>query len=176
VSNKRKTLSARAREAFERARGPHLLDLLPRPDYTNERRREVTANAVLTLRDQSIDGPLHAAFKKFSWDPRNPHHWRRLLETLALIHFEVRPPRVRGARPKLDEHRRLLFQTHLAMARKRLRGIMAEHGHAGDPSHELLADYFRYKWPDRYGSISAETLRKYIATSPPAGRRPKGGK
>jgi hypothetical protein len=169
VAQKRKTLNKRARAAIERLRGPHLIDLL-RQDYSDENKRAFVANWVLTLSDRPEDAPLRRAFKEAKLNPLNPHHWRRLLNNFAEIHFPSPPAKWRGAPPKWDDHKRLLFQTHLAMARKRLKQITTRHGHR-PPDDTLVAEYFQYKWSEFYQHISAATIRRYIASGP----RPERG-
>jgi hypothetical protein len=174
VSKKRKTLKERTREALGRAKRGRLRDLLTKTSYADEigsRVREIVASKALALTDDPKDAALRRAFKEFRLDPIDPFDWRELLNIFADLHFEEPPPRERGARPKWDEHRRLLFQTHLAGARRnaRRRGYPAL-------SHDDLADYLRYVWPEFYRTISQVSLRKYIVAGPPAGRRPKGEK
>src|SRR5262249_61281084 len=82
--------------------------------------REAYANAVLTLEGEPANSPLRKAFQKFELDPDDPFNWRLLLARLAMIFFASVPARPRGARPKWDEHRRMLFETDVARARKRL--------------------------------------------------------
>jgi hypothetical protein len=97
VGRKRKTLKERGREAFDRAQTRvEVSNLLPKADYTDERRREIAAAIALTLSDRSADAALRAAFQKFGLDPINPHDWRTLLDVFADIFFEGRPKRKRG--------------------------------------------------------------------------------
>lgn len=130
MASKRKTAKGRLRQAMELARGPQLRDLLikPKTDFSDERAREICANFVLTVSDDASDKPLRLAFEAFRLDPKDPLHWRILLKNLAGIIFA--PPRAnpRGAPPKWDERRRLLFRTHVAMARKRLKLVASRGG------------------------------------------------
>jgi hypothetical protein len=166
MARKRKTAQERLRQAIEQARGPHLRDLLPKTDYSDNRAREIGANIALTLTNHAHDAPLRLAFEAFQLDPSDPHNWRILLNDLSGVLFERPAGNPRGARPKWEEHRRMLFRTHVAMARKRLKEITSR-----SPADDLVADYLRYKWSNLYQQIAAASLRKYIATKPPQGRR-----
>jgi hypothetical protein len=171
---RRKTLTERARQAFGRARLPHVKTLLrnyQEPDWTDEGVRGAHANAALSL--SAADASLRAAFKEAGLDPADPWNWRGLIKLLAEIHFPTIAPRAaRGARPKWDEHRRLLFQTHVAMARKQLKQIANEQGYPS-PAGDIIADFLRYKWPDYYEHVSSASLRKYIVSGPPKGGKAK---
>jgi hypothetical protein len=60
----------------------------PKPDYTNELRRALAADAALTLDNRSYDYPyIKKAFEKFDLDPMNPLNWRDLLGYFAMAHF-----------------------------------------------------------------------------------------
>jgi hypothetical protein len=173
MARKRKTAAERLRQEIKRVRDPHHLRNLIRrtkPDWTDEPTRGAYANAVLTLDGEPSHSPLRNAFQQFDLDPADPFNWRRLLASLAAIVFVPAPVRLRGARPKWDEHRRLLFQTHVATARKKLRQLANRSG-GPQPTSDLIADYLRYKWPDHYASISAASIRKYVVSGPPKGRR-----
>ena len=173
MARKRKTPAERLRQEIERVRDPHHLRNLirqPKPDWTDERTRAPYANAILTLDGEPGHSPLRKAFQQFDLDSADPFNWRRLLESLAAIFFAPAPTGPRGARPKWDEHRRLLLKTHVAMARKKLKRLANRHGDP-QPTDDLVADYLRYKWPDHYASISAASIRKYIVSGPPTGRR-----
>jgi hypothetical protein len=116
VGRRRKTLKERAREAFTRA-GPdpgglRTLFGLPEQDWNDERVRAIVANVALTLSDEPADGPLRAAFKAAKLDPRDPLHWRRLLDIFAEIHFSS--PVRRGAPRKWDFEQ---FDRHIELAR-----------------------------------------------------------
>jgi hypothetical protein len=181
--------SKRLAKSIERHKGPQLRDLIrpasesaPEPDWNNTRLREIVANVATRLRTAREDAApwlrkaiereetvLMKAFKAYSLDPRDPFDWRTLLVELACVFFdEVERPR-RGARPKWDQSRWMLFQTHVAMARKRLRKIPG----VQNPSHDLIADFLRERHPFSayYKSITADTLRKYLSTPPPAARK-----
>ena len=168
----RKTAKERLRLALERARGPSLLKLmrLPKSDFSDPRLREKIANRALELTDHPEDAALRAAFKQFGLDPANPFHWADLLRCLAGIVFETPVRKPRGAKLKWDEPRRMLFDTHVAMARRNLKAIVAKRGHP-PLTNDLIADYLRFKWPEYYRAISAASLRQYIVTGPPGRKR-----
>jgi hypothetical protein len=178
VAQKRKTLKARLQQEIERARNPphDLSDVLTKTtpiDYSDKRTREIGANIALTLSNRAIDAPLRMAFEEFGLDPLDPVDWRILLQSLSGIHFSPPTPRnaaPRGARPKWDEHRRRLFEFHVARARKETKRILNEHGEPG-PTHSDIALYLNMAWHGLYGNISRPTLRKYIVSGPPRGRR-----
>jgi hypothetical protein len=126
---------------------------------------------VLTLSDKASDASLRKAFKEFGLNPINPFDWRNLLNHLAEIQFPITAPRgPRGARPKWDEHRRLLFKTDVAQARKRLNDAAKRTG-LPKPTDDDIAAFVREIFPARYGSVTVASLRKYIASGPPKGRR-----
>jgi hypothetical protein len=168
VARKRKSLKERAREAFDRARpGDDLRTLLEIPrDWTDERVRAICADEALTLR--SGDAVLRAAFKKTGLDPRNPLHWRRLLVSFAEVHFPKSAPR--GARPQWNEPRRMLFEIDVARARKRLKNAAKRQG-LPPPTDGDVAAFLLHIYHDRWGSISETSLRKYIVSGPPSGKK-----
>lgn len=169
MARKRKTAAERLRQEIERVRDPHQLhNLIQRtePDWTDKRVRGAYADAVLTLDGEPNRSPLRKAFQKFDLDPADPFNWRRLLASLSAIFFDRAPARPRGAQPKWDEPRRLLLETHVAMARKRLAKIGIRY-----PSQELLADFLKDRFRPHYLDLSAATIRKYIVSGPPKGRR-----
>jgi hypothetical protein len=175
MARKRKTAAKRLRQEIERVRTSRPVSRqwrkvarLPDPDWTDKRIRGTYANAVLTLDAEPAHSPLRKAFQNFDLDPADPFNWRLLLTGLAEIFFAPALPRgPRGARPKWDEPRRLLFKTHVAMARKQL---LNRHGQL-PPTDEDVADYLHLTWPDQYGFIAIGTIRKYIVSEPPKGRR-----
>jgi hypothetical protein len=122
------------------------------------------------LDSESSRSPLRQAFQKFELDPANPFNWRLLLARLAGIFFARAPTRPRGARPKWDEPRRMWFETDVARARKRLKEIAKRLGYP-PPTDDDVAAYIRHTLPDRYGSITEQSLRKYIVSGPPKGKR-----
>jgi hypothetical protein len=172
MSRKRLTAKERLRQQIEHARLPHLRTLLrdyQEPDWSNRRFREVAANMALNLSEKESDASLRKAFKEFGLNPINPLDWRSLLNHLAQIQFPTAPRSPRGARPKWDEHRRLLFKTDVARARKRLNDAAKQTG-LQKPSDDDIAAFVREIFPARYGSVSVASLRKYIASGPPKGR------
>jgi hypothetical protein len=48
--------------------------------------------------------------------------------------------------------------------------IAKRHGYPPPTDDDVAAD-LRHKMPDRYGSITDASLRKYIVSGPPKGRR-----
>jgi hypothetical protein len=160
---RRKTAKERLRLQLERAREPHLLKLLPKSDFGDPQVREKIANLALRLTDHPRDAALKTAFEKFELDPDDPFHWADLLRVLVEIVFEVPVRKRRGAKPKWDEHRRSLFQTHVAMARRNVAALFRRHGHP-PPTDEDIADYLRWKWPEYYRAIWPATLRRYIVS------------
>ena len=114
--------------------------------------------------------PLRQALQKFELDPADPFNWRLLLARLATTFFAPAPVRPRGARPKWDEPRRMLFETDVARARKRLK-IVAKRDGLPPPADEDVAAYLHHFFRDRYGSIGEASIRKYIVSGPPKGRR-----
>jgi hypothetical protein len=168
MARKRKTPAARLRRAIESARGPQLRDLLPKTDYSDKRAREIAANIALTLTSHAFDASLQTAFKKFGLDPLDPWNWRLLLDHLVKVAFPDSASR--GARPKWDEHRRRLWEFHVAWARKRVKEIYSSRGKP-PPTDEDIASYLSFRLPDFYGTIQLGTLRKYISSGPPKGRR-----
>jgi hypothetical protein len=173
MARKRKTPAARLRLEIERVRNSNRLRIPIRqadpPDWTDNRVREAHANAVLSLFDIPADAPVRKAFQAFGLDPIDPFNWRLLLMGLAAIFF-ARAARPRGARPKWNEHRRMLFETDVARARKRVKEIFKRHG-APPPGDDDVAAYLKHKLPDRYGSITDASIRKYIVSGPPKGKR-----
>jgi hypothetical protein len=174
MSRKRQTSKERLRLQIERARSPHVRTLLQNyrePDWNNQRFREITANMALTLSDKTGDRSLRKAFKEFGLDPINPLDWRSLLDHLAQIQFPTPAPRgPRGARPKWDEHSRLLFVTDVARTRKRLNDAAKQTG-LPKPTDDDVAAFIREIFPGRYASRDVASLRKYIVSGPPKGRR-----
>jgi hypothetical protein len=173
VAKKRKTLKARLQQEIERARDPHKLsNLLAKTpiDFSDKRTREIAANLVLILSNRAIDAPLRMAFEEFGLDPLDPVDWRTLLDHLARIHFPTgSPPAPRGPRPKWDEHSRRSFESHVAYARKETKRILNEQGEP-EPTHSDIALYLNM-FSRLFGNISRPTVRKYIASGPPRGRR-----
>jgi hypothetical protein len=161
VAQNRNALQKRARGALDRARGPHLSDLLPKTDYSDESIRAIVANLVLTLSDGPNDAPLRAAFKEAELDPLNPHHWRRLLNIFAEIHFPSpakRAPAKRGAPKKWDFEQ---FDRHVEWARARTNQFLKRRGEPG-PTHNDVALYLKIALPQHYGKIEQATLRSCI--------------
>jgi hypothetical protein len=178
MPKQRDSLRKRLARAIERVRKPHpLLALLGvreptiELDYSDQRTRAIHATLALTLPDRHTDSPLQKAFDAFGLDPNDPHNWRRLLDEFANILFGE-PARGRGHPVKWDEARRSQFEIDAAEARQRLRKIAAEHG-LPPPTNEDIAEYLRWKWPERYASFNWQTLRRYIASGPPRTKRSK---
>jgi hypothetical protein len=142
MARKRETPKARLRQEFERARGPHLRDLLPKTDYSDKRAREIGANIALTLTSHAVDAPLRTAFKEFGLDPLDPWNWRILLDHLVKVTLPAGSQHApRGARPKWDEDRRSLWDSHVAWARKQVKKV--SHGKSdGQPMRILPAISF----------------------------------
>lgn len=169
---KRKTAKGRLREEIERAgRRPDLRRVLRdyrEPDWSDERVRQRGANAALTLSDSPGEAALRTAFKRFGLDPIDPWNWRDLLIHLARILFSPTGPR--GAGPKWDEHRRLQFEFDVVWARNQVTQIFGRRGEP-PPTDDDIASYLIFKRPQRYGAVQQGTLRKYISSGPPKGRR-----
>jgi len=173
MGRKRKTAAERLRQEIERAKVRRPLNeflIGPKPDWRDPQVRAAHANAALSLKREPARSPIREAFRKFQLDPLNPLDWNSLLAALAACFFECSPPRPRGAGPKWDERRRMLFETHKAMARKTLKASASKQG-LPPPTDELVADYLRWKWPDHYGAIAPASIRKYLVSGPPKGRR-----
>ncbi len=171
MARKRKTAKERLRKEIERVRVyRQLRDLVQWPDrdWTDQRVRGAYANAVLTLDAEPVRSPLRKTFQIFELDPIDPFNWRLLLTGLAAIFFARAPTRPRGARPKWDEPRRMLFKTDVARALKRLNDSAKKQGFP-PPTHDDVAAYLKHKLPDRY-PLPAATIRKYIVSGPPKGR------
>jgi hypothetical protein len=169
---KRKTAAARLRQEIERVRFSSQFRKLirgPDLDWSDARVRGDYANAVLTLDGEPGHSPLRKAFQKFDLDPIDPHNWRLLLRGMATIFFDRAGPRPRGARPKWDEPRRMLLETDVVRARKRLKQLANKYGEPS-VSDDDVAAYLRFMWPDRYPMDTA-TIRKYIVSGPPKGGR-----
>jgi hypothetical protein len=174
MARKRKTAKERLRQEIKRVRSPtqyQLLNLLARtdPDWSDKRVRGAYANVALTLDGEPAHSSLRTAFQEFGLDPVDPFNWRRLLTGLAAIFFAPVPTRPRGARPKWDEPRRMVFKTDVARARKQLKESAKKLGER-PPTDDDVAAYLHVKWPDRY-PWDAATIRKYIVSGPPKGRR-----
>jgi hypothetical protein len=172
MARKRKTAAERLRQEIAHASGPRLSDLVVKPNIglSDERTREIRASAALSLEGEPSHSPLRRAFRTFRLDSNDPFNWRLLLSRLATIAFGNSLPRPRGARPKWDEHRRLLFKTDVARVRKQLTQIAKRRG-LRPPTDDDVAAYLKYKMPDRYGSITEPSIRKYIVSGAPKGRR-----
>jgi hypothetical protein len=176
MAKKRKTPQKRLKEAIDRARGPQLRDLLPKPDYSEVWDRRIAADFALTFSDQPIDASLRIAFEIFRLDPKDPYHWRDLLRILSGILFE--PPAVKssdkspanssGAPRKWDESRRRLFDHAVVWARERVKKILRERGEPETITHNDIARYLKLTLP-QFSAVKLETLRKYIASGPPKG-------
>ena len=117
MARKRKTAKERLRQEIERARNlrqlRHLIAGI-NPDFTDETVRAAYAHAVLSLDSEPVRSPLRKAFQEFGLNPIDPLDWRRLLASLSAIVFDRTASRPRGARPKWDEPRRMLFDTDVA--------------------------------------------------------------
>jgi hypothetical protein len=173
MSQKRKTAAVRLRREIERAlitRQLHELVRQPKPDFHDKQVRAAYANVALTIDAEPAHSPIRKAFQKFGLDPLDPLDWRLLLSGLAASFFDRTAPRPRGARPKWDEPRRMTFQTDVAMARTRLKASAKRLG-LPPPTDDDVAAYLHDILPSQYGSMSAASLRKYIASGPPKGRR-----
>jgi hypothetical protein len=173
MARKRQTAAERLRREIERVRDPHQLRNLIRrtdPDWTDDRVRSAYANAALALEGEPVRSPLRKAFREFGLDANDPFSWRLLLTRLATVFFAPAPSRPRGARPQWDEHRRLLFKTDVARARKRLKQDAKKRG-LPPPADDDVAAYLRHFLRQRYGSITDASIRKYIVSGPPKGRR-----
>jgi hypothetical protein len=120
--------------------------------------------------DPPVSAPLEKAFKSFGLDPKDPFHWRCLLDELATVLFG--PARRRGGQLKWDEHRRRLFAVDVATARTTLTKVAAR-GRLPAPTGEDLVAYLHRKWPERYGRTDPETLRRYLPSGPPRTNRSK---
>jgi hypothetical protein len=162
VTKRRGSVSKRVARAIERARRPSVNPFAPQnEDWNDKRYREIAANIALTLYpDQSA---LRKAFETFRLDPQNPLHWRSLLLYLVGIHF--RGPR-RGTPPKWNADRWIQFETHVAVARERL----ALNGEKS-PSQTRIANFLKEEFKQFYGSLSADTIRRYFSLPPPAVRK-----
>jgi len=172
MAQKRKTPAQRLRQEIEHVRiSRQVRNLIRKPDldWTDERVRADYASAVLTLDTEPDHSPLRKVFQKFDLDPVDPYNWRLLLKSMGAIFFDRPAPRPRGARPKWDEPRRMLLETDVARARKRLKELANKSG-APSQTDDDVAAYLRFMWPDRY-PMDAATIRKYIASGPPKGRR-----
>jgi hypothetical protein len=76
------------------------------PDFDNVPFREALANAFLTLYPANkSDAPLAKAFTKAALDPKNPFHWRLLMNLFCLAHFG----RGRGRGKEWDSTRYMKF-------------------------------------------------------------------
>jgi hypothetical protein len=178
MARKRDSASKRLARAIERRKNPDLLTRLflstskaSKLDWTNKRTRELAANSALTLTERPGDTSLRKAFDEFGLNPQNPFDWVRLLRGLAEVHFDRPIRRPRGAPPKWDERRRMLFQTHVAMARRNTRKIAQKYGDP-PPTNDDIADYVCWKWPEYYRNIEVASIRRYIASGPPGATQP----
>jgi hypothetical protein len=71
---------------------------LAEPDWDDPYLRGQMASNALTLNLNRAIGPVVAsAFKKAGLDPKNPLHWRYLLDMFCVVHFRPRP---RAGRPQ----------------------------------------------------------------------------
>ena len=176
MAKKRKTPQKRLKEAIDRARGPQLRDLLPKPDYGEVWDRRIAADFALTLSDQPIDASLRTAFEAFRLDPKDPYDWRILARTMSEILFgqpaansSDKPlTNSSGAPVKWDERRRRQFDYAVAWARERVTKILRERGESDSITHNDIALYLKLLLP-QFSDVAQETLRKYIASGPPGG-------
>jgi hypothetical protein len=177
MAQKRKTPQKRLKEAVERARGPQLRDLFPKPDYSDAWDRRIAADLVLTLSDQPIDASLRIAFKAFRLDHKDPYDWLILTRTMSEILFSQpaanssnKSPTNSSGRPlKWDEPRRRQFDYAVVRARERVKKILRERGEPESITHNDIALYLKLALPQLYSDVDQETLRKYIASGPPKG-------
>jgi hypothetical protein len=177
MAKKRKTPQKRLKEAIDLARGPHLRDLLPKPDYSDAWDRRIMADRVLTLSDRPIDASLRIAFEAFGLDPKDPYDWLILVRIMSEILFgqpaansSDKPITNSSGRPlKWDERRRRQFDYDVAWARERVTKILREQGEPEPITHNDIALYLKLALPQLYTDIAQETLRKYVASGPPKG-------
>jgi hypothetical protein len=141
------------------------------PDWSDKRIRQIVAELSLTLSGSPGEAPLREAFEKFGFDPQDPLNWRRLLNRLVALHFGLRKRLPRGAPVAWNAERRRLFETHIAMVKRSYNDWSKKHGGWGAQTGEDIALYLRSKWPEHYGNIETEIVRRYIASGPPGTKK-----
>jgi hypothetical protein len=80
------------------------LKKLDNPEWSDVAQRSMVANNVLKIYDRTNallpdDRPIQKAFDAFALSDANPHHWRKLIEIFAELHYG-REPKKTGPKSK----------------------------------------------------------------------------